>query len=73
MFLVTAAAIYLAGGYLSACHVWDEDVLARLAGKNYVDQNLILLMGLHFVGAAVTFITWPLATPAILVWRWANK
>ena len=64
---------YLAGGYLSARYVWDEDVLELLAGKNYVEQNFIPLMGLYMAGAVVTFIAWPLVDPAILIWRASKK
>jgi len=73
MEILLGIVIYLVGGYLSARYVWDEDVLERLTGKNYVEQNLILLLGLYFVGEAVTFLTWPLTAPVILVWRRFNK
>ena len=69
MEVLLGVIIYLVGGYLSARYVWDEDVLERLTGKNYVEQNLILLLLLYFVGEGVTFITWPLTAPVILVWR----
>ena len=72
LFLLGALG-YLAGGYISARYVWQEDVLARLAGHNYVDQNLILLFVLYFIGQCVTFLAWPLVTPAILVWRASTK
>jgi len=74
MLYLLGAIIYLAGGYASSRYVWDEDVLALLVGKkNYVDQNIILLIPLHFMGACATFVLWPLAAPAILIWRFINK
>lgn len=73
MEILLGVVIYLVGGYLSARYVWDEDVVERLTGKNYVEQNLILLLGLYFVGEAVIFLTWPLTAPVILVWRRFNK
>ena len=71
--LVLGAIVYIVGGYLSSCYVWNEDLLERLTGKNYVEQNLIPLFFLYFVGAGVTFVTWPLTAPVILVWRIFNK
>ena len=73
MEILLGVVIYLVGGYLSARYVWDEDVVERLTGKNYVEQNLILLLGIYFVGEVATFITWPLTAPVILVWRRFNK
>jgi len=73
MEILLGVVIYLVGGYLSARYVWDEDVLERLTGKNYVEQNLILLLGLYFVGEVVTFVAWPLVDTAILAWRIFNK
>lgn len=74
MSVLLAMVIYLAGGYVSSRYVWNEDVLALLVGKkNYVDQMVVLLIPLYFIGACVTFVTWPLTAPAILIWRWFNK
>ena len=71
--ILSGIAAYLVGGYLSAHYIWDEDVLARLTGRNWVDQNLIPLVALYLVGAGVTFVAWPLVVPAITIWRWSNK
>jgi len=74
MLYLLGAIIYLAGGYLSSRYIWNEDVLELLVGKkNYVDQMIVLLIPLYFIGACVTFVTWPLTAPAILIWRCFNK
>jgi len=74
MSVLLAVVIYLAVGYASSRYVWDEDVLAVLVGpKNYCDQNLIPLFFLYFIGACATFVLWPLAAPAILIWRIFKK
>ena len=70
---IVLIGLYFVGGFLSVRYVWNEDVMARIAGKNYVEQNLIPLMGLYLLGEAITFVAWPLVVPAISIWRWANK
>jgi hypothetical protein len=70
MEILLGVVIYLVMGYLSAHYVWEEDALGALVGpKNYVDQNLILLIPLYYIGACAIFVTWPLTAPAILIWR----